>query len=231
MNTLAAEITDNVRRVSERIARAAAAAGRRAAEITLVAVTKTRTVKEIRAAADAGVTVFGENRVQEAETKIPALADLRARWHLVGHLQRNKAARAVTLFDYIQTVDSERLATALNVHAENALKRIPVLIEVNTSGEDAKFGVPPAAAADLAAFVSLQPRLALEGLMTVGPLTTDVRAITAAFRELRRRFDEVKPAAGAGFKHLSMGMTDDFELAIAEGSTMVRIGRAIFGPR
>ncbi len=223
-------IYDNLRRVEERIADAATAAGRAAADVTLVAVSKTRTPEEIRAAAEAGVAVFGENRVQEAEEKIPALADLGVEWHLVGHLQRNKAARAVALFDCVQSVDSEKLAEALNGRAETAAKTVPVLVEINTSGEGTKFGVSPGAAAELAAFVMRQPALTLDGLMTVGPFTTDRGAITAAFRELRRRFEEIKPAGGPAFRHLSMGMTDDFEVAVAEGSTLVRIGRAIFGP-
>lgn len=224
-------ITDNVAAVKERIAAAAARAGREPEEIVLVAVAKTRPPADIRAAVATGVEVIGENRIQEAELKIAALAELDCRWHMVGHLQRNKAARAARLFDMIESVDSPRLAQALAGHAEREGKKVPVLVEVNTSGEDAKFGVAPERAEEFVGYVADLRPLALEGLMTVGPLGGDPGAAREAFRTLRRLFEKTAPLAGPSFRYLSMGMTDDFETAIAEGSNMVRVGRAIFGER
>jgi len=213
------------------MAAAAARAGRDAEAVTLVAVAKTRPPADVRAAVAAGVRVVGENRIQEAEPKLAELADVDCAWHLVGHLQRNKAGKAVRLFDMIESLDSPRLADALDRHGEAEGKRVPVLIEVNTSGEDAKFGVAPGEAEDFAGYVAARPNLSLEGLMTVGPLGVGSGATAEAFRALRRLFEKLAPAAGPSFQYLSMGMTDDFELAIEEGSNMVRVGRAIFGER
>jgi len=222
-------IADNVRALREKIAAAAERAGGEA--VTLVAVAKTRSAAEIRAAVEAGIEIIGENRVQEAEPKIAELAGLTCAWHMVGHLQRNKAAKAVRLFDCLQALDSYRLAEELERRAAAAGKAFPVLAEVNTSGEAAKYGVAPEEAPDFAARVASSANLRLEGLMTVGPLAGGPEATAAAFRTLRRLYEQIAPAAGASFRYLSMGMTDDFELAIAEGSNMVRVGRAIFGPR
>ncbi|MGD8718779.1 MAG: YggS family pyridoxal phosphate-dependent enzyme [Candidatus Zixiibacteriota bacterium] len=224
-------IADNVRAVRDRIAAAAERAGRDPEDVCLVAVSKTRTPEEVRAAVAAGVTVVGENRVQEAEGKIGELANLDCRWHMVGHLQRNKAGRAVGLFDMVESLDSRRLADALAARAAEADLVLPILIEVNTSGEESKFGVPPEEAADFAAYVASMPALSLEGYMTVGPLGGGEAATAAAFAKLRRLFEEGRAALGPAFRYLSMGMTDDFELAIEEGSNMVRVGRAIFGER
>jgi pyridoxal phosphate enzyme (YggS family) len=225
------EIADNVEAVRERIAAAAMRAGRDAADVTLVAVAKTRPAADVRAAVAAGVRVVGENRIQEAEPKLAELADVECAWHMVGHLQRNKAARAVRLFDMIESLDSRRLADALSRYGEAEGKRVPVLVEVNTSGEDTKFGVPPAEAEEFAGYVAVCENLSLEGLMTVGPLGGGPGATAEAFRTLRRLFEKLAPAAGPSFRFLSMGMTDDFESAIEEGSNMVRVGRAIFGER
>jgi pyridoxal phosphate enzyme (YggS family) len=224
-------IADNVETVSERIAAAAARTGREAAEVVLVAVAKTRTAAEVRAAVAAGIETIGENRVQEAEPKIGELRDVDCAWHMVGHLQRNKAAKAVSLFDMVQSLDSPRLADELQRRAEAEDKTISVLLEVNTSGEEAKFGVSPDAAEDFAAHVAARGNLSLEGLMTVGPLGGGAGAAAKAFGTLRRIFGKIAPSLGPSFRYLSMGMTDDFELAIEEGSNMVRVGRAIFGPR
>jgi pyridoxal phosphate enzyme (YggS family) len=196
-----------------------------------VAVAKTRPPADVREAVAAGVRVVGENRIQEAEAKIAALADVDCAWHMVGHLQRNKAGRAVRLFNLIESLDSPRLADALDRHAAAEGKRVPVLIEVNTSGEDTKFGVTAEEAGDFAAYVAARANLSLEGLMTVGPLGGGPGATAEAFRRLRRLFEDVAPSAGPSFRYLSMGMTDDFESAIEEGSNMVRVGRAIFGER
>lgn len=224
-------VADNVARVRERIAAAAARAGRGAGDVTLVVVTKTRTPAEVRAAVEAGVALVGENRVQEAEEKIAQLGGLACEWHLVGHLQRNKARAAARLFAMVQSLDSEKLADALERQSAEAGRTLPVLVEVNTSAEDTKFGALPGAAPALAAYAASRPHLRLSGLMTVGPLTADARAIGRAFAALRRLYEDLAPLYGADFKHLSMGMTDDFEMAITEGSNMVRVGRAIFGPR
>jgi pyridoxal phosphate enzyme (YggS family) len=225
------EITNNLAAVNERIAAAAARAGRDAADVMLVAVAKTRPAADVRAAVAAGIRVVGENRIQEAEPKLAEMADVDCVWHMVGHLQRNKAGKAVRLFDMIESLDSRRLADALDRHGEAEGKRVPVLIEVNTSGEDTKFGVSPGEAEDFAGYVADRRNLSLEGLMTVGPLGAGPGATAEAFRTLRRLFEELAASAGPSFRFLSMGMTDDFELAIEEGSNVVRVGRAIFGER
>jgi pyridoxal phosphate enzyme (YggS family) len=224
-------IADNVRAVLERISAAAESSGRNPDAITLVAAAKTRTPAQIRAAVEAGVGVIGENRVQEAEPKIRELADVGCAWHMVGHLQRNKATKAVLLFDMIQSLDSRRLADELQKKAAAAGKVIPVLLEVNTSGEDTKFGVAPEAAEEFAGYVAAHANLRVEGLMTIGPLGGGAAAAAAAFETLRKLHEKIAPSFGRAFRWLSMGMTDDFELAIEEGSNMVRVGRAIFGPR
>ena len=225
------EIANNLAAVNERIAAAAARAGRDAADVMLVAVAKTRSATDVRAAVAAGIRVVGENRIQEAEPKLAELAGVDCVWHMVGHLQRNKAGKAVRLFDMIESLDSRRLADALDRHGEAEGKRVPVLIEVNTSGEDTKFGVAPGEAEDFAGYVADRRNLSLEGLMTVGPLGAGSGATAEAFRTLRRLFEKLVPSAGPSFRFLSMGMTDDFELAIEEGSNVVRVGRAIFGER
>lgn len=225
------EIANNLAAVNERIAAAAARAGRDAADVMLVAVAKTRSATDVRAAVAAGIRVVGENRIQEAEPKLAELAGVDCVWHMVGHLQRNKAGKAVRLFDMIESLDSRRLADALDRHGEAEGKRVPVLIEVNTSGEDTKFGVAPGEAEDFAGYVADRRNLSLEGLMTVGPLGAGPGATAEAFRTLRRLFEKLVPSAGPSFRFLSMGMTDDFELAIEEGSNVVRVGRAIFGER
>jgi pyridoxal phosphate enzyme (YggS family) len=222
------QIAENLERVKDNISTAAARAGRGPNEITLVVVTKTRTPDEIREAAAAGVEIFGENRVQEAAGKIPKLADLEVSWHMVGHLQRNKAKKALELFDVIQSLDSRRLANEINTRA---ISPVPCLLEVNTSGEESKFGVAPGEVGAVIGELAQYSNIDLRGLMTVGPLTTDANRIRRAFTELAGLFVEVKANAGPAFRELSMGMTDDYETAIEEGATIVRIGRAIFGER
>ncbi len=215
----------------ERINAAAERSGRSPGAIALVAAAKTRNPLEIRAAVEAGVSIIGENRVQEAEPKIRELGDVECAWHMVGHLQRNKAAQAVRLFDMIQSLDSRRLADELQRRAAAAAKVIPVLLEVNTSAEDTKYGVAPEAAEEFAGYVNAQANLRIDGLMTIGPLGGGAAAAVAAFAALRRLYEKIAPSLGGAFRWLSMGMTDDFELAIGEGANMVRVGRAIFGPR
>jgi pyridoxal phosphate enzyme (YggS family) len=218
------DVAENLARVRARIAAACARCGRSADDVTLVGVSKGHPPGVIEEAYVAGLRDFGENRVQEAATKIEPLrsAGVTPRWHLIGHLQRNKVPAALNLFDILHTVDSERLAEAVDLHAT---QRVNVLVEVNVAGEATKYGVTPA---DVPALVSRLRRLAnldVWGLMTVAPRADDPEDVRGVFRELRRLGDEL------GLRELSMGMTGDFEIAIEEGSTLVRVGRAIFGPR
>ncbi len=220
MTPIAARVSE----VRERIAAACARAGRRPDEVTLIAVTKGHGVAAIEQAYAAGMRDFGENRVQEASAKIAELRrrGLSPRWHLIGHLQRNKVPAAIDLFDILHTVDSERLAEAIDTRAS---QRVPALVEVNVAGEATKHGVPPAAAAEFAERLLRYANLDVRGLMTVAPQVDDPEDARAVFRELRRMRDDL------GFSELSMGMTGDFEVAIEEGATLVRVGRAIFGSR
>lgn len=222
------QIAENLKQVDENIAAAAARTGRDPADVTLVVVTKTRTPDEIRTAVEAGVSVFGENRIQEAAEKIPELADLPVSWHMVGHLQRNKVKKALELFEVIQSLDSLRLAAEVD---KRASAPVPCLLEVNTSGEKSKFGVTLAEVGAIVNELGQYSNVELRGLMTVGPLTPDEDRIRRAFAELAGLFDEVKANAGPGFRELSMGMTDDYGIAIEEGATIIRVGRAVFGER
>jgi PLP dependent protein len=216
------EIAANLSAVRARIARAATRAGRDPQTVRLIAVSKTKSADAVRAAIDAGVTDIGENYVQEAQAKRAAVGD-GASWHLIGHLQRNKAARAVEIFDCIQTVDSAALGAALSRSAVAQGRTLRVLVEVRLGGEATKSGVEPAALPALLAALQL-PGLLVDGLMTVPP-PGDAEAVRPHFRALRELRD------GVGLRELSMGMSDDFEVAIEEGATMVRVGRAIFGAR
>jgi hypothetical protein len=224
-------VAQNILLVKERIAAACQRAGRRPEEVTLVAVTKTVHASIIRQALDAGIRIIGENRVQEAGSKFAEIGAA-AEWHLVGHLQTNKVKPALSIFSAIQSVDSLRLAQEIQRHAEAARRAVEVYLEINTSGEPSKFGVTPSDAHDLARQIVSLPNLRLTGLMTIGALTTDAVRLRGCFRMLREKRDEIAGALpNVELRNLSMGMTDDFEIAIEEGSTMVRIGRAIFGER
>lgn len=225
-------IADNLCLVREKIGSAAARAGRDPGDILLVAVTKTRSAAEINEAIDAGVRAIGENRIQEAASKWPDLNDGPER-HMVGRLQRNKAGRAVELFDRIQSVDRFELAEAISRRAVAAGKNLPILVEVNISGEEAKAGIDPGEARGLLERIASLPGLTPDGLMTIGPLTSDRGAIRDSFRRMRELFEDLKtrPVEGAPMRHLSIGMSGDFEIAVEEGATMVRVGTAIFGPR
>jgi hypothetical protein len=198
-------------------------------EVTLVAITKTVPLALIEAAHAAGQRVFGESRVQEAETKIRDFPG-QASWHMVGHLQSNKVKTAVRLFDCIHSVDSLRLLEEIDRRAAEAGRTPEILIEVNTSGEARKFGVSPEEAPKLVEEAFRRPHLRASGLMTVGPLGGDPKKTREAFRRLRDLRDALSPRHPT-LVHLSMGMTSDYPLAIEEGSTMLRIGTAIFGPR
>jgi pyridoxal phosphate enzyme (YggS family) len=227
------ELSERIRQVRARIAEAAERSGRSAEAVTLVAVTKTVPVERVRLAYEAGLRVFGENRVQEAREKISALASLPLiHWHLIGHLQTNKVARAVELFEMVQSVDSVHLAEALNRSAEARGKRLPVLLEVNVGGEASKEGVRPEELAQLAGAVVRLPYLEVQGVMTVAPYTSQPEEVRPVFRRLRELGDEMRERfPGAAWQHLSMGMSEDYAVAIEEGATMVRLGRALFGER
>lgn len=224
------DLEANLNTVRQRIEAACARAGREPASVTLVAVTKTQPPEVICAAAALGLSLFGENKVQEAKAKIPACPG-RLRWHLVGHLQTNKCRDAVSLFEMVQSVDSFRLAEELNKRAEQASKTLPVLLEVNAVGEASKFGYrPDQLLADLDRINAL-PRLELHGLMSVPPWAPDPNRVRPVFQQMRELKGRCEQLLGAPLPHLSMGMTGDFEVAIEEGATMIRIGTALFGER
>jgi pyridoxal phosphate enzyme (YggS family) len=229
-------VSDNVAAVRERINAAARRAGRNPEEIVLMAVSKTHPPETIREAYGAGLRIFGENRVQEFAGKVDALRDLRdAEWHLIGHLQTNKAAKAVDLFRAVDSVDSLKLAEKLDAAARNLGKKLAVLIEVNVGGEAAKSGVAPESTA-LEELLIAAPRfesLQFRGLMTVPPFTVDPEGARPCFRKLRELRDSIaaRKLLSISVDQLSMGMSHDFEIAIEEGSTCVRVGTAIFGQR
>ncbi len=198
----------------------------------LVAVGKRFPADVVNEAIRAGVKAIGENRVQEAEGKWPDLLDGPER-HMVGRLQRNKAGKAVELFDRIQSIDSGRLAEAVSRRAAAIGKRIPVLVEVNVSGEESKAGVDPDRVRETIERIAPLEGIVVDGLMTIGPLTGDREKIREAFRRFRGLADDLRgrPVEGTEMRHLSMGMTGDYEIAVEEGATMVRLGTAIFGAR
>ncbi len=241
-------LTERLTAVRERIAAAARRVNRDPATIRLVGVTKAHPVEVIRAALDAGLSDIGENRVQEAEAKMAALAAERHRltWHLIGHLQTNKAKKAAMLFDMVHSVDSLRLAQILDRYAaevrREAQGRLPILLQVNVSGEATKSGfalrgwethpdIYERFCADVEQILAL-PHLDVRGLMTIAPWRPDPEQARPVFRAVRRlRDDLAQRFPAAAWRDLSMGMTDDFEVAIEEGATIVRVGRAIFGER
>jgi pyridoxal phosphate enzyme (YggS family) len=225
-------IAEAVARVRERIASAAARAGRRAEEIRLVAVTKTLDAEAIRAAYEAGVRHFGENRVQEWEGKRTQVGHLEgATFHMIGHLQRNKARHAAGIFDRIDSIDGLALARKLDQAAVELRRRIPVLIEVRLSQEPAKNGIEPESLETLAVSLDALGHLDLEGLMTVPPWSEDPEPARPYFHQLREMRERLAARLGCPLPVLSMGMTNDFEVAIDEGATEVRVGTAIFGRR
>jgi pyridoxal phosphate enzyme (YggS family) len=223
--------------INRRIAAACGRAGRQVTEVTLIAASKTVPAARIREAIEAGVRTLGESRIHEAVTKIPDLKPLSAeynvQWHLIGHLQSNKARRAVELFDAIHSVESFKLAERLDRLASESGKRLPVFIEVNLGGEESKAGASPHEVLPLCEQISKLPSLELIGLMAVPPYFEDPENARPFFQRLRRLRDEARQSGVAGeqFKDLSMGMTNDFEVAIEEGATFVRIGTALFGAR
>ena len=230
MGTSPSIVAENVAAIQERVEQAAQRAGRKASDVTIVGISKTFPAERIREALELGIRHFGENRVQEWESKAPLVGGLGATWHLVGHLQRNKAARAIRLFHSIDSVDSLPLAEKLNTAAGEG-RRVPILIEVRLDPKVTKSGCDPAELSRLAEGVLLMPRLELRGLMTVPELTADPREVRPVFRRLREMRDTISRQLNFPLPELSMGMSHDFDIAIEEGATQVRIGTALFGSR
>jgi hypothetical protein len=234
-------IASNLEEIRERMAQAARRAGRNPTEVALMAVSKTHPASAILEAIAAGQTLFGENRVQELAAKREQLGAqaspasyVNAKFRLIGHLQSNKAARAVELFDAIDSVDSLRLAQRLNQEAERLGRTLDVLLEINIGGEAAKTGFGPNSTTELRLLLQAQPslpNLAIRGLMTVPPYTEDPEGAREFFRRLRQLRDQLRASTGLALPELSMGMSHDFEVAIEEGSTCVRVGTSIFGDR
>jgi len=224
------DLAENLHRVKDRMAAACARAGRDPASVKLLAVTKTQPPEIVRQASELGLTLFGENKVQEAKAKIP-LCPSRLRWHMIGHLQTNKCREAVELFEMIQGVDSLHVAEELNKRAEQAAKTVPILLEVNVVGEAGKFGYKPDQLVSELMLLNSLPRLEIHGLMTIPPWTPLPERVRPVFRKLRVLKSECEQVLGAPLPELSMGMSGDFEVAIEEGATMVRIGTALFGER
>ena len=223
------DIASGYKDLLERIARAASRSGRPASAVTLIAVSKTVDATAVRAAFEAGAEDFGENRAQELVAKHSRLSDLPLRWHFIGHLQTNKVRHVLPIATLIHSVDSIRLAERIQEVAPDGAT-VDVLLQVNTSGEATKFGIDPEGLAGLIAGVRSLPKLRIRGLMTLGPWTDDREAIRNSFRLLREeslKLQESYPEATV----LSMGMSGDFEIAIEEGATHVRVGTALFGPR
>jgi pyridoxal phosphate enzyme (YggS family) len=239
-------LADKLEQVRDRIARAAIKAGREPKDVALIAVTKTAAPEQIREIVQLGVADLGESRVQVIQQRIGQVNEFlarqrthgdasavpaRLRWHMIGHLQRNKVKPLLPLIDYVHSVDSLRLAEEIEQHAAKAGKKFPVLLQINASEEKQKFGVAVGAAVHLAEQIDTMPNVQLVGLMTMAPLTDNMEECRFVFARTREIFEEMKwhKIGGAGFRHLSMGMSNDFEPAIAEGATMVRIGTTLFG--
>lgn len=225
------DIASNIRAIQERIVAAATRAGRDPGGIRLMAVSKTVFAERILEAMQAGVTIFGENYVQEAREKIPVVGRA-AEWHMIGHLQTNKVKYVIHLFDWIHSVDRLDLAGELDKRARLNSRKPNVLVEVNVSGEKSKNGIEPSLALELVRQISLLPNLNVRGLMTMPPFFDDPENARPYFKALRTLRDEIAASVpNIRMDELSMGMTDDFEVAIEEGATIIRVGRAIFGER
>lgn len=223
-------IKNNLETINKKIKKAALKVNRNFREIKLVAVTKTATIEQIKEAISTGVKIIGENKVQEAKEKYQILtADIE--WHLVGHLQTNKVKYAIEIFDFIHSVDSIRLAKEIDKRSLQFGKITNVLVEVNISGEETKYGIKPEQVEPFLKEISEFSRIRVRGLMTIAPIVEDKEEVRPYFRKLRELSKEIKSKNIKNVKmdHLSMGMTDDFEVAIEEGANMVRIGRGIFG--
>ncbi len=216
--------------VRQRIQAACQRAGRDPAGVTLLAVSKGQPPEAVRLAADAGQTLFGENRVQEAKAKI-SLCPSRLHWHMIGHLQTNKCRDAIHFFEMIQSVDSLKLAEELNKAAMQTGKTMPILLEVNIAGESTKFGFKPEEVLTQLAPINALPKLELHGLMTIAPWTLEPEKVRPIFRQLRELKAECEQQLGAPLPQLSMGMSGDFEVAVEEGATLIRLGTILFGER
>jgi PLP dependent protein len=217
--------------VRSRMARACDRAGRDPAEVTIVAVTKTHPPEAVRAAIEAGLTEVAENRVQELDEKVAAVGREAVRWHLIGHLQRNKARRALELADLIHSVDSLRLARKLSEEAVAGERTVQALVQVNLSGEASKGGLEEAKAVEEIVEICSLPGLRVQGLMTMAPFSDDMRIVREVFAATRRLRDAARDVPGFQAAHLSMGMSNDFEVAVEEGSTLVRLGTVLLGER
>lgn len=224
------DLAENFESVRRRINEACARAGRKPADVALVAVSKGHPPEAVRTLADLGQRLFGENKVQEAKAKIP-LCPGKLRWHMIGHLQSNKCRDAVQLFEMIEGVDSLARAEEINRTAEKAAKTMPVLMEVNLAGEPSKFGYKPELLLAEFAAINALPRVEVHGLMTVPPYSPTPERSRGYFKQLRELKTKCEEILGAPLPHLSMGMSGDFEIAIEEGATLVRVGTALFGPR
>ena len=226
-------VPENLERVQERIHRACHRSGRDVKDIRLIAVSKTKPAEAIRQAYAAGLREFGENRVQEAAAKHQQLEDLDIVWHLIGHLQSNKAKQAVRIFDWVHSVDSLHLAEKIDREAAALGRKMPVLIEVHLGEEASKFGVEEGDLVQLAEKIGVLPSLELRGLMTLPPFFDDPEKVRPFFRRLRELAGRIdaRNLPGVEMRELSMGMSHDFEIAIEEGATIVRVGTAIFGER
>jgi pyridoxal phosphate enzyme (YggS family) len=227
----AGHIHANIANVRERVSRAAEKVGRRGEDITLMAVSKTRGEDAVRAAASGGVRDLGENYLQEALDKIGATRNLDIVWHFIGPIQSNKTRAIAEHFDWVHSVDREKIARRLSEQRPDNLPPLQVCLQVNVSGEDSKSGVAPSEVARLAGIVSNLPRLQLRGLMAIPEATTDTTQQRAAFARLAALLADLRDTLGNGLDTLSMGMSGDLESAIAEGATIVRVGTDIFGPR
>jgi len=224
------DLSANLENIRSRINAACLRAGRAPESVTFLAVTKGQPPAIVRAAAGLGLTLFGENRVQEARPKIGQCPG-HLRWHMIGHLQSNKCRDAVHFFEMIESVDSLDLAREINKFADKSAKTMRILIEANIAGESSKFGYPPAQLlADLAEINALH-KIEIHGLMTVAPWAPDPEKVRPIFRQLRELKEQCEQILGAPLPHLSMGMSGDYEVAIEEGATIVRLGSALFGPR
>jgi hypothetical protein len=232
MSQQADMLAANLAAVRTNIARAAERAGRHYNEITLIAVSKTQPLALIQSAYDLGITNFGENRVQEAASKVADFHPHDVRWHMIGHLQSNKVSKVVGTFASVHSVDSLHLAQALDRHAAQQELRLPILLEVNMAGEASKSGMSPTDTPELARQIAALPHLDVQGLMTVAPFVPDPEEVRPFFRALRELRDHLRiTLPHCSWEQLSMGMTADYTVAIEEGATMVRVGRAIFGER
>jgi PLP dependent protein len=224
------DVAANLNTIQRSIDAACTRVGRDPNTVILLAVAKGRPLEVVRAAADVGLNLFGENRVQEAKAKLP-LCPGNLHWHMIGHLQSNKCRDAVQLFDMIESIDSLPLAQETERWADKAAKTMPVLLEVNVAGEASKFGCKPEALLAELKQINALPRIEIHGLMTVAPWTPEPERVRPVFRQLRELKARCEQILGAPLPHLSMGMSGDFEVAIEEGATIIRIGSALFGPR